>query len=65
MRYQIKPGDTLSAIAARYNTSVDAIMTANPQITNRDKIYAGNELSIPVLGGVWRRIGEAIFGGRK
>tara|TARA_R110000765_G_scaffold416635_1_gene518571 strand:+ start:35 stop:628 length:594 start_codon:yes stop_codon:yes gene_type:complete len=43
--YKIKKGDTLSEIAAANNTTVEAIMKANPSITDPDKIIAGNELA--------------------
>jgi LysM repeat protein len=46
MSYRIKPGDTLSALAARYNTTVDALAKAN-NIQNVDLIYAGATLKIP------------------
>lgn len=45
--YDIKPGDTLSAIAAANNTTVDALMKANPSITDPNKIYAGSSLKLP------------------
>lgn len=45
--YLIKRGDTLSAIARRYGTTVDKIMAANPYIKNRNLIYTGNTLQIP------------------
>jgi LysM repeat protein len=45
--YRIRTGDTLSGIANRYNTSVLALMKANPSITNANLIYAGRNLSIP------------------
>jgi LysM repeat protein len=45
--YRIKSGDTLSAIAKRYDTSVGALMKANPQIKNANLIYAGKSLNIP------------------
>lgn len=45
--YLIKSGDTLSAIAGRYGTTVDKIMAANPYITNKNRIYAGKTLQIP------------------
>jgi len=45
--YTIKRGDTLSAIAKANNTTVDALMKANPSIKKADLIYAGNTLSIP------------------
>ena len=47
MSYQIKSGDTLSRIAQRYNTSVSALMKANTQIKDANKIYAGRSLNIP------------------
>lgn len=47
MAYQIRPGDTLSGIAARYGTTVSALMKANPQIRNANLIYAGQSLQLP------------------
>lgn len=48
--YQIKSGDTLSEIAQRADVSVNDLMTLN-NIQN-DKIYAGQEISIPSYGKV-------------
>lgn len=45
--YRIRTGDTLSGIAHRYNTSVSALMRANPSISNPNLIYAGRTLAIP------------------
>ena len=45
--YSIEPGDTLFALAAKFNTTVPAILAANPQITNPDLIFAGEILNIP------------------
>jgi LysM repeat protein len=45
--YIIKPGDTLSEIAAANNTSIEHLMELNPGITDPDLIYANNELVIP------------------
>ena len=45
--YTIKYGDTLSAIAKKFGTTVEKIMAANPYITNKNKIYAGKNLQIP------------------
>jgi LysM repeat protein len=45
--YAIKQGDTLSEIALRYGTTVDHLMDLNPQIANRDLIYAGDNLKVP------------------
>ncbi|HLL85525.1 MAG TPA: LysM peptidoglycan-binding domain-containing protein [Longimicrobium sp.] len=47
MKIQIKSGDTLSALAQKHNTSVSALMQANPQIKNANLIYAGRSLNIP------------------
>lgn len=44
--YKIQSGDTLTSIADRYNTSVDAIADLNG-ITNRNLIYTGDTLNIP------------------
>jgi hypothetical protein len=45
--YQIKSGDTLSALAQKNGTTVSALMKANPQIKDANKIYAGRALNIP------------------
>jgi LysM repeat protein len=49
-QYSIQPGDTVSEIARDHNTTVDAIMAANPQISNRDLIYAGDTINLPGPG---------------
>ena len=46
-RYTVASGDTLSAIAARNGTTVAALMAANPNITNADRIYAGASINLP------------------
>lgn len=43
----IQWGDTLSGIAQRVGSSVDALMKANPQIQDANLIYAGRQLKIP------------------
>jgi LysM repeat protein len=40
-------GDTLRKIATRCDTTVDAIMRANPQIKDRNKIYTGQAIMLP------------------
>ena len=47
MKYTIKSGDTLSGLAGRFNTTVDAIMQVNPQIKNANMIFDGESLNIP------------------
>lgn len=44
--YTIKPGDTLGKIAKDNGTTVDAIMKANPQIKDANKIAAGATLNL-------------------
>jgi murein DD-endopeptidase MepM/ murein hydrolase activator NlpD len=44
--YKIKSGDTLSAIAARFHTSVSALANLNG-IKNRNLIFAGHNLRLP------------------
>ena len=43
--YTIKAGDTLSAIAKKYNTTVDKLVKLN-NIKNANKIYAGQKLRV-------------------
>ena len=43
----VAKGDTLSNIAQQYETSVEALMRANPQITNPDALAIGTKLNIP------------------
>lgn len=45
-KYTVKPGDTLTAIAAKYGTTVAAIVAAN-NIPNPDLIQVGQVLIIP------------------
>jgi LysM repeat protein len=47
MSYVVKSGDTLGAIASRYDTTVQAILKANPQIKNANAIFVGQEIKIP------------------
>ena len=46
-KYKIKSGDTLSKIARSRGTTVEQIMAANPNITNKNKIFAGQSINIP------------------
>lgn len=46
-RYIIRPGDTLTSIAARYHTTVSQIVEEN-HIKNPDLIYAGHILKITI-----------------
>lgn len=44
--YAVK-GDTLRKIGAKFNTTVDAILRVNPQISNPNIIYVGQAITIP------------------
>jgi LysM repeat protein len=44
--YAVK-GDTLRKIAAKFGTTVDAILKLNPQITNPNVIYVGQTITVP------------------
>jgi LysM repeat protein len=46
-RYTVRPGDTLSAIAARYDTTVAALVRLNNLPGNGNLIYAGSTLRLP------------------
>lgn len=46
-QYTVKKGDTLSAIAKRYGTTVEALLKANPQIKNANLIKVGEVINIP------------------
>jgi hypothetical protein len=45
--YKIKKGDTLSAIAKKEGTTVSELMKLNPQIKDKNLIYAGAGLNLP------------------
>lgn len=45
--YVIQSGDTLYGLARRFNTTVQTIAQANPQITNINVIRAGDTIEIP------------------
>lgn len=49
--YCIKPGDKLSVLAKRYNTTVQSLVNANTDrrgIKNADTIYSGFWIRVPV-----------------
>jgi hypothetical protein len=45
--YTIVSGDTLSALAVRWDTTISEILKANPYVTDPNKIYIGRSLTIP------------------
>jgi membrane-bound lytic murein transglycosylase D len=48
-RHTVAKGESLGSIARRYDVSVDAVVRMN-NIANRNRIYVGTELVIPVPG---------------
>jgi len=48
--YIVNHGDTLKSIANLFGTSVDALLRLNPNVTNKNLIYAGQRLKVPVPG---------------
>ncbi|MDO4503829.1 MAG: LysM domain-containing protein [Clostridia bacterium] len=43
--YTVKPGDTLSAIALKYGTTVNKLVSDNG-IKNKNKIYVGQPIKV-------------------
>ena len=56
-QYKIQQGDTLSALARQYGTSVDALMKANEQIKDRDLIYTDRMMNLPGQDSISERNG--------
>ena len=50
--YVVKKGDTMSKIANKFDTTIEALVAANPQIKNPNRIAIGDEVIIPVAGAV-------------
>ena len=44
---RVERGDTLSGIAARHGVSLGALLAANPQIANPDRIDIGQRINLP------------------
>jgi LysM repeat protein len=45
--YTIKRGDTLSGISQKFQVSIDAIIGANPEVTDPNNLRIGQRLTIP------------------
>ena len=46
-KYIVRQGDTFTAIAAQFQVGLAALTTANPQITDPDRIFPGQIITIP------------------
>lgn len=49
--YIVKPGDTLLVIADRHNTTLDNLLTINPDIQNPDIIFPGQKIIVARVDG--------------
>lgn len=45
--YTVKPGDSMWSIARKFGVSLDALIRANPQITNPSLIFPGQIVCVP------------------
>lgn len=61
--YTIEHGDTLGAIAARHGVGLDAVVSANPQLIDPNRIYPGDRLTIPAGTGAGSASSVAEVGG--
>ena len=52
MAYKVKSGDTLSQIAKKNGTTLQALLAANPNIKNANKIRVGQSIKMPKAGSV-------------
>ena len=47
--YQVKSGDSLGVIAQKNNTTVSKLMELNPDISDPNKIYVGQNINLPTV----------------
>ncbi len=45
--YTVQPGDTMFSIAQRFGVSLQALINANPQVTDPNVIFPGQQLCVP------------------
>jgi len=45
--YTIAPGDSLTGVATKFGVTLEALISANPQISNPDVIGVGQVINIP------------------
>jgi len=67
-QYKIKSGDTLSQIAKKKGFTLKQLMSANPNITDANKIRAGANLKLPYAAskvGSAKRTGATVGGSTK
>ena len=49
--YTVKSGDTLTAIALKYKTTVETLLKLNPGIKNKNLIFVGDRILLPTTPG--------------
>ncbi len=59
--YIVQAGDTMSAIAYRYNVTLNELILANPQINDPDLIYPGQSIQVPTPRAVIPITGQRIY----
>lgn len=47
--YTVRPGDTMFRIANQYGLSLQSVINANPQVTNPNILFPGQQLCIPAI----------------
>lgn len=46
--YEVQSGDTLSGIASKYNTTIDSIISANPEFTDKVVLRIGQAIKVNI-----------------
>ena len=62
--YIVKPGDTLSGIAALFKVSLSSFLKVNPSITNANRIEKGQQIKLPEGAAQVRTVGVTPVSGK-
>lgn len=57
MSYTMQSGDTIWRVAQKYGVSAEALIAANPQIKNADRIFPGLTVKVPLAASATNAIG--------
>lgn len=55
--YETQPGDSVSAIAARFGVSLHTLLDNNPSVSDRNLIQKGQQLIVPRKEGILYKVG--------